>query len=117
MWVQVPSAWQTQADVGTLKIRAKPLRDADELAPTCARCEAAVPLVNARGDVCPSCGAEIIRSFATFEALPLVEFELARLHRIQTEYVLVHLCSVGQQQAVQPSVSLSIPVLEVAFSK
>ena len=35
-----------------------------------------MPLVNSHGDVCPSCGAEIVRGFATFEALPLVEFEL-----------------------------------------
>lgn len=75
--MQVPLAWQTQVDVGGVKIRSKPLRDADNLTHHCCRCGAAVPLVNSHGDACPSCGAEILRSFATFEALPLVEFELA----------------------------------------
>lgn len=28
-------------------------------------------------DACSSCGAVIVRSFATFEPLPVVEFELA----------------------------------------
>lgn len=28
-------------------------------------------------DACTSCGAPIVRSFATFEPLPVVEFELA----------------------------------------
>lgn len=47
-----------------------------ELLPVCYRCGTLNPLVNSQGDVCINCGATFIRSFVTFDHLPLVEFEL-----------------------------------------
>jgi hypothetical protein len=32
-------------------------------------------LVHKKGDVCVSCGGRFVRSFTTFEHLPMVEFE------------------------------------------
>lgn len=42
----------------------------------CWRCGATIPLL-AANDACATCGAAIIRSFVTFEPLPVIEFELA----------------------------------------
>jgi intraflagellar transport protein 122 len=75
--VQLPAAWQSKADIGSLLIRSKPLRDDDSVTQHCFRCSSVNPLFNPKGDVCSSCGAEAVRSFASFEALPVVEFELA----------------------------------------
>lgn len=75
--MQLPSAWQAQADTGSVAVRCKPLRDAASSTTPCARCQSALPPFNAQGDVCPACGAHIHRCFATFLPLPLVEFELA----------------------------------------
>ena len=58
-------------------IRAKPLRDDDAVVEKCFRCGAPTPLLSTQGDACPACGAHVQRSFATFDPLPLVEFELA----------------------------------------
>ena len=58
-------------------VRAKPLRDDDSVVERCFRCGAQTPLLNTQGDACPACGAAVQRSFATFDPLPLVEFELA----------------------------------------
>ena len=75
--VQLPAAWQHQADIGSVMVRAKPLRDDDSVVERCFRCGAHTPLLNTQGDACSSCGAAVQRSFATFDPLPLVEFELA----------------------------------------
>ena len=74
--MQLPAAWQSRADISSVLVRAKPLRDADGVHEHCSRCRTPIPLFSAQGDVCPSCGNETIRCFATFAALPLVEFEL-----------------------------------------
>lgn len=74
--MQLPAAWQAQADTGSVAVRCKPLRDAPSSMTPCARCQAPLPPFNAQGDVCPACGAQIQRCFATFVPLPLVEFEL-----------------------------------------
>jgi hypothetical protein len=56
--------------------RAQPFTDAEALLPTCYRCGATSALLNLQGDHCSTCGSATTRSFASFEPLPLVEFEL-----------------------------------------
>ena len=74
--------------------RAQPPTDTPGLLPVCFRCGASggldpnprsrSSLEHARaaagarhGDACAACGTRFVRSFLTFESLPLVEFQLA----------------------------------------
>ena len=75
--LRIPSAWESQVDLACVVTRSKPFSDAEHLLPVCSRCVATNPLVSNKGDVCISCGQRFVRSFVTFEHLPLVEFELA----------------------------------------
>jgi len=75
--LRIPSAWQAQVDLACVVTRSKPYVDAEDLLPLCYRCTATNPLVSGKGDVCISCGARFVRSFVTFEHLPMVEFEVA----------------------------------------
>jgi hypothetical protein len=46
-----------------------------DLLPYCYRCSSTNPLVSSsKGDACVNCGHPFIRSFATFDPLPLVQF-------------------------------------------
>lgn len=54
----------------------RPFSDKEDLLPVCWRCSTTNPLLNTQGDYCINCGAPFIRSFVTFEHLPVVEFEL-----------------------------------------
>ncbi|KAF6264914.1 hypothetical protein COO60DRAFT_1621541 [Scenedesmus sp. NREL 46B-D3] len=65
-----------EVDLASLMLCAQPFTDADALLPICYRCQATNALLNTQGDFCTSCGAPFLRSFITFEVLPLVEFEL-----------------------------------------
>ena len=73
----VPAAWQAQMDLAALLMRSRQFKDADDLLPLCFRCSTTNPLVHKKGDVCISCGGRFVRSFTTFEHLPMVEFEVA----------------------------------------
>ena len=53
---KVPVAWQEQVDLFALTIRARPMSDADELQPSCFRCQTINPLLNQGGDKCTACG-------------------------------------------------------------
>jgi intraflagellar transport protein 122 len=75
--MQLSSALQSLADIGSITIRSKPLRDDESLERPCPRCKAPLALLNHNGDECPACGARIVRCCATFQPLPLVEFELS----------------------------------------
>ena len=46
----------------------------------CFRCASTNPLVSGKGDACVTCGGRFVRSFVTFEHLPLVEFGGRRGH-------------------------------------
>lgn len=76
--LRVPSAWRDQIDMAFLTIRTKPYSDEESLLPVCYRCSTSNPLLNKQGDTCINCGHEFVRSFCSFETLPLVKFELAR---------------------------------------
>lgn len=72
----IPAAWQAEVEMQSLVLRSKPFTDNEDLLPVCYRCNATNPLLNTQGDKCSGCGTPFIRSFLTFEHLPLVEFEL-----------------------------------------
>jgi len=71
---KVPQAWQDQVDLFALSIRSRPFNDAEELLPSCYRCQTVNPLLNQNGDRCIACGQPFMRSFCSFEVLPLVRF-------------------------------------------
>jgi len=78
--LQVPPTKQAEVELDMLIIQAKPIRDNADHLPVCFRCSATNPLLNpftskfAKGDVCTNCGHPFVRSFITFDVLPLVEF-------------------------------------------
>jgi len=71
--LKIPAGWQDQIDLACVITRSKPFSDKEDLLPVCYRCGTVNPL-NSHGDVCVNCGAAFVRSYLTFEHLPLVEF-------------------------------------------
>eukprot|EP00753_Platysulcus_tardus_P014889 PLAT4607.1.p1 GENE.PLAT4607.1~~PLAT4607.1.p1 ORF type:complete len:1226 (-),score=654.52 PLAT4607.1:178-3855(-) len=69
-------AWLDQVDLYTMTLQAKPFSNRDDLQVYCYRCSSSNPLLNnsGTGDACANCGAPFVRSFLSFEQLPLVEF-------------------------------------------
>jgi intraflagellar transport protein 122 len=74
--LKMPQGWKDQIDLACLTIRTKPYNDKEELLPVCYRCSTSNPLLNINGDYCTNCGHPFMRSFCSFETLPLVKFEL-----------------------------------------
>eukprot|EP00002_Diphylleia_rotans_P020024 TRINITY_DN3881_c0_g1_i1.p1 TRINITY_DN3881_c0_g1~~TRINITY_DN3881_c0_g1_i1.p1 ORF type:complete len:240 (+),score=58.60 TRINITY_DN3881_c0_g1_i1:213-932(+) len=74
--MRLPSNWIDEVDTTSVSIRSKPFTDREDLLPVCHRCSNSNPLLNNQGDVCVGCQQEFIRSFNSFEHLPLVEFIL-----------------------------------------
>ena len=72
--LKIPSAWQDDVDLATLKVRAKPFSDKEGFAVICNRCMNTNALINQGGDICTSCGHPFVRNFIGFDTLPLVEF-------------------------------------------
>lgn len=72
--MKIPSAWQDDIDLATLKVRAKPFSDKEGFAVICNRCMNTNALINQGGDLCTSCGHPFVRNFTGFDTLPLVEF-------------------------------------------
>ncbi|KAI9141423.1 intraflagellar transport protein [Paraphysoderma sedebokerense] len=71
---RLPSEWQRIVDIGTLTVRAQPDTDSEDLLSICYSCSTTNPLINSNGDKCINCLEPFIRSFFSFESLPLVEF-------------------------------------------
>jgi len=74
--IKVQEAWAETIDFNCIVMRSKPFSDKETLLPMCYRCATTNPLLNSQGDACINCGAAFVRSFLTFEHLPLVEFVL-----------------------------------------
>jgi len=72
--LRAPPQYQSQIDIATLEIRAKPYTDSDEFQPMCYGCGRQNPVLE--GHHCVHCDAEFVYSFTTFEALPVIEFAL-----------------------------------------
>jgi intraflagellar transport protein 122 len=78
--LQLPYKKQQEIEHDMLIVQAKPVRDDPSHSPVCYRCGSTNPLLNpftnkfAKGDVCTNCGHPFVRSFISFDILPLVEF-------------------------------------------
>ncbi|KAI8842583.1 WD40-repeat-containing domain protein [Chytridium lagenaria] len=68
------SDWCETIEIGALSIRAKASADKEDLLPICFACSTVNPLINLKGDACSSCSEPFVRSFYSFEMLPLVQF-------------------------------------------
>ncbi|RHY86259.1 hypothetical protein DYB35_010538 [Aphanomyces astaci] len=75
--MRVRPEWQNAVDVTSMTLQTKPYSDRDELLPVDYRSSTTNPLLNPNGtgDVCVHSGHPFVRSFASFESLPLVEFQ------------------------------------------
>lgn len=71
---------QAEVDLQSILVRSKPFSDSEDLLPVCYRCSTSNPLLNTQGDFCINCGAPFIRSFITFEHLPLVRSSAGQGH-------------------------------------
>lgn len=71
--------WLKQVDLTSMTLQTKPYSDKDELLPVDYRSSTTNPLLNPNGtgDVCINSGHPFVRSFVSFENLPLVEFQPA----------------------------------------
>ena len=80
--LKVPTTWTNQIDLDVMTLNSKPYSDREELLPVCFRCGTTNPLLNnnsggAEGgsnDRCVACGHPFVRSFVSFDQLPLVLF-------------------------------------------
>ncbi|RKO92638.1 WD40-repeat-containing domain protein [Blyttiomyces helicus] len=68
--------WQEAVELATLMIRSKTFADREDLQTVCPQCDTANPALNAKGDCCISCLEPFVRSFHSFEVIPLMRFEL-----------------------------------------
>ena len=73
----IPKHLIDELDVSAIEVRSKPFTDKEELLPMCYRCSFSNPLLNDIHDACAQCLHPFVRSFLTFDHLPLVQFELA----------------------------------------
>jgi intraflagellar transport protein 122 len=78
--LKLPGSREAEVHLDMLKIQAKPIMDNADHTPVCYRCSSTNPFLNpfsskyTKGDVCINCGHPFVRSFITFDVLPLVEF-------------------------------------------
>ncbi|KAJ7520917.1 hypothetical protein O6H91_19G029400 [Diphasiastrum complanatum] len=92
--LRVPSSWVDKIEVATLALRAcsspSEISKSHLEVPVCCRCTSPLPLFSCTSeDACSVCSQKVIRSFMTFDQLPLVEFVLER--DITHQYVAQHL--------------------------
>eukprot|EP00457_Paulinella_chromatophora_P000660 gb/GEZN01000660.1/.p1 GENE.gb/GEZN01000660.1/~~gb/GEZN01000660.1/.p1 ORF type:complete len:1240 (-),score=215.56 gb/GEZN01000660.1/:187-3660(-) len=82
---KIPASWRDEIELGHLMLKNKTgAVDSAKVAPLCYRCGTRNALVPDGGSQslrdqyqpCSACGASLIRSFSTFQVLPLVEFEV-----------------------------------------
>eukprot|EP01061_Rhynchopus_euleeides_P016277 TRINITY_DN27556_c0_g1_i1.p1 TRINITY_DN27556_c0_g1~~TRINITY_DN27556_c0_g1_i1.p1 ORF type:complete len:1234 (+),score=571.29 TRINITY_DN27556_c0_g1_i1:232-3933(+) len=96
----VPNHLIDQLDIAAIQIRSKPFTDKEDVLPMCYRCSFTNPLLNDQGDGCTQCLHPFVRSFCSFDHLPLVQFELS--DGISDEEALAILSSnsrLGKKQA------------------
>jgi len=76
LMLALPEKDREKIELDMLTIQAKPVRDHQDLLPACYLSGITNPLLNPflTGDVSINCGHPFIRSFISFEVLPLVEF-------------------------------------------
>lgn len=71
--------WQRQVELTAMTLQVQPYSDREDLLPVDYRSSTVNPLLNPNGtgDVCVHSGHPFVRSFVSFENLPLVEFQPA----------------------------------------
>jgi len=74
--LRIPKHLSDEVDLASVSINGKPVSNRDDLVPICYRCSLANPFLLQNGDQCAHCHHPFVRCMATFEILPLVEFEL-----------------------------------------
>ncbi|KAL0479772.1 intraflagellar transport protein [Acrasis kona] len=74
--LRVPKHMRDEIDVQSILIVGKPIANNESEAPICYRCSSRNPSLNEKGDRCTQCDHPFVRSFFSFDTLPLVEFEL-----------------------------------------
>lgn len=69
--------WQRQVELTAMTLQVQPYSDREDLLPVDYRSSTVNPLLNPNGtgDVCVNSGHPFVRSFVSFENLPLVEFQ------------------------------------------
>jgi intraflagellar transport protein 122 len=78
--LKMPDRKQDEIELDMMIVQAKPVRDNTDYLPVCYRCGATNPLLSpmsgkfSKADICTNCGHPFVRSFVSFEVLPLVEF-------------------------------------------
>ncbi len=73
--MKIPLEWQNTIDIEALKIKSKPFTDKEGISPMCNRCMNANHLVTYNDDRCTFCGHPFVRSFISFDTMPLVEYK------------------------------------------
>lgn len=73
----LPEEWQEDIKAGHRNSKGLPITDEEELLPVCFRCGATNNLAGYQGDACADCGEAFLRSFVTYDHLPVVAFALA----------------------------------------
>ena len=68
--------WRVEVEGEAMRVRVKPFTDKDDLLPVCYRCSTSNPLMSPSGDCCINCSHVLVRSFCSFDPLPLVRFQL-----------------------------------------
>jgi intraflagellar transport protein 122 len=127
----VPAKWRDVLDLASMHVAVKPYTDREDLMAVCYRCggsnanltSSAVSLLTppislptlasagtpaaavANGDVCTHCGHAFVRSYTTFEVLPLVEFSPADATPEQALDALLR----GEGRAAAPPPSAGAP--------
>lgn len=86
--------WQSLVERTTMSLHARPYADREELLPVDYRSSTINPLLNPNntGDVCINSGHPFVRSFVSFESLPLVEFQpMSNISNKEAEeFILMH---------------------------
>ena len=73
----VPLLLADQIEASTLIMRGRPFQDREDMLPICPRCGSHSAALTGSGDRCSVCVHPFVRSFHSFEVLPLVEFVIA----------------------------------------
>lgn len=76
-YLKIPADWVDEIELGSLQVKSKPFSDRDMLNPICNRCGISNPII-VPGERCTGCFHPFLRSFVSFETLPLVEFKLEK---------------------------------------
>jgi intraflagellar transport protein 122 len=102
----IPRGWTDEIDFDLITMQCKPYADKEDLLPICNRCCTTNPLLNVptipgagqgkgkrggQADACVNCNHPFVRSFCSFDTLPLVEFVPAEGINDEEAVKLIHM--------------------------